>query len=647
MPTTINGGLYRREASFIPDSINKEKRTITFCWSTGSRVLRVPWFDDPFYEELSMDAEHIRLNRLNNAAPFLKMHRSYDLYDSIGVHERAWVENGKGFAEVRFSKRADVESLWGEVCDGILRNISVGYMTHEIDKTKKKGSLPIHRAIDWEPYENSLVLIGADADAQIRSQEKKIYYPIHVRSKDMSKKVEETEVKVAGDPLKTEGGISPEQMQKIRSEELSRISEINNLCERHQIPSETRDQMITGGVSIIDARSQILDYLTKKSDETRINPRQSARIEAGSYEERDVFRDGVENSILHKISPSRHPLSEKGRRYITSSLMDLAKEEQELRGERVRGATQDSILTRSFMSTSDFPILLSNIANKELVASYQEQMKGQTFRPLVQEKLFDNFKPKTSVRYGEMPDLQELGEGEEITFDTLGESGEQWTIGTFARGTQITRKAIIDNDLDSFSMLYNWTRAILRLESRIVWGLFKDHTMSDGHKVFDRKKHGNLSASGSELNVKSMASAIYEMSMQQGINKRPDDYLDIAPSYLVVPSLLDHEARRFIYEPYSPTELAETNPYRNRFQVISEPRLNVAPGKDVPWYLATKPSDFPVIYVGYYSGARNPVIDWEVSKRTRGMNIYCFYDFGATVADFRGLYKNPGVKVEL
>ena len=85
MPTTINGGLYRREASFIPDSINKEKRTITFCWSTGSRVLRVPWFDDPFYEELSMDAEHIRLNRLNNAAPFLKMHRSYELNDSIGV----------------------------------------------------------------------------------------------------------------------------------------------------------------------------------------------------------------------------------------------------------------------------------------------------------------------------------------------------------------------------------------------------------------------------------------------------------------------------------------------------------------------------------------------------------------------------------
>ena len=441
--------------------------------------------------------------------------------------------------------------------------------------------------------------------------------------------------------------ISQEKISQIRSEELKRISEINSLCEQHEIPANIRNSLVNDGATLDTARLRILDHLTKENEKSRINPYQKTRIQSGSYDQREIFKEGFENAILHRISPERHSLDDKGRMFIGSSLYDLAKDEQELRGEKIKGVSKSDILTRSFLSTSDFPLMLSNIANKELLASYQEQMKGQTFRPLVQEKMFDNFKPKTSVRYGEMPDLKEIHEGEEITFDSLGESGEQWTIGSFARGTQITRKAIINNDLDSFSILYNWTKSILRLESRIVWGLFKNHLMSDKHSLFDRKNHKNEAAKGTELGVKSLASAIYEMSLQKGIDQRPDDYLDIAPSYLIVPSILDQHARKLIYEPFNPTDMESTNPYRGKFQVISEPRLNVGPDQNVPWYLSAKPSDFPIIYVGYLAGERNPTIDWEINKRNRGLSIYCFYDFGATVADYRGLYKNNGVKVEL
>lgn len=151
--------------------INEDARTVSLIWSTGADVLRYDWeTGGKFWERLSLEPRHAKMARLNNGAPLLNSHSAYTLAHQIGVVERASLESGKGTAEVRFSKRADVEPFYQDVKDKIIRNVSVGYRVNrfrELEETK--DGIAVRLAIDWEPYEVSLVPMGADAGAKVRS----------------------------------------------------------------------------------------------------------------------------------------------------------------------------------------------------------------------------------------------------------------------------------------------------------------------------------------------------------------------------------------------------------------------------------------------------------------------------------------------
>jgi hypothetical protein len=151
-------------------AVNDDARTVDLTFSTGADVLRFDWMTGKRYvERLSMDPKHIRLERLNAGAPLLDSHSAYTLAHQLGVVESAAVDGKKGLATVRFSKRADVEPFYQDVRDKIIRNVSVGYKVHRYEETVGKSELPIRLATDWEPYEISMVPIGADARAQVRS----------------------------------------------------------------------------------------------------------------------------------------------------------------------------------------------------------------------------------------------------------------------------------------------------------------------------------------------------------------------------------------------------------------------------------------------------------------------------------------------
>lgn len=152
-------------------AINEDARTVSLIWSTGAEVLRYDWeTGGKFWERLSLEPRHAKMGRLNGGAPLLNSHSAYTLAHQIGVVERASLENGKGTADVRFSKRADVEPFYQDVKDKIIRNVSVGYRVNrfrELDETK--DGIAVRLAIDWEPFEVSLVPMGADAGAKVRS----------------------------------------------------------------------------------------------------------------------------------------------------------------------------------------------------------------------------------------------------------------------------------------------------------------------------------------------------------------------------------------------------------------------------------------------------------------------------------------------
>jgi hypothetical protein len=159
-------GTQRREA-FV-EGIDEAARTVRFRFSTGSRRKTIDWANWRYInEELSVKPEHVRLDRLNKGAPFLKDHRA-QMDCQIGVHSRAWIEGGEAWGTAKIFADERSEECWQKILGGA-KNISVGYRVYTYEITENDGELPLYRAVDWEPLENSLVAINADADAQIRS----------------------------------------------------------------------------------------------------------------------------------------------------------------------------------------------------------------------------------------------------------------------------------------------------------------------------------------------------------------------------------------------------------------------------------------------------------------------------------------------
>jgi len=147
-------------------------RTVDLTFSTGADVLRMDGMGTRYFERLSLQPKHVRLDRLNSGAPLLNAHSAAFLGDVIGVvlDNSATVDGRVGVAKVRFSRRPDVEPIFSDVKDKIIQNVSVGYRVHKFEETAgTNGALPIRTAIDWEPFEISLVPMGADAGARVRS----------------------------------------------------------------------------------------------------------------------------------------------------------------------------------------------------------------------------------------------------------------------------------------------------------------------------------------------------------------------------------------------------------------------------------------------------------------------------------------------
>ena len=170
-PAPVAPAMMHRAIETVPASLNSDARTVDVVWSTGADVRRYDWWKDAEYtERLDMKPASVRLGRLNKGAPLLRAHEAYDLDAVIGnvVPGTAKVDGKRGTATVQFANSPDGERYFGLVKQGVLRFLSAGYQTYrqEIDATVTPE---LRTAVDWEPFEISVVPIPADADAAFRA----------------------------------------------------------------------------------------------------------------------------------------------------------------------------------------------------------------------------------------------------------------------------------------------------------------------------------------------------------------------------------------------------------------------------------------------------------------------------------------------
>jgi hypothetical protein len=233
-------------------------------WSTGAQVRRYDfWADEVFMEEL--DLAGADLSRFNAGAPVLNSHMAHGLANVIGVVDRAWVDGGQGHAEIRLSDRPEVAGIRADIAAGILRNVSIGYAIHgmERQKAERKGEPDLVRVTKFEPLELSIVPVPADAGAQLRRDGTPPEFPVTIRGFDMS---DDHIPGPATPPENTPVPLTEEQIQLRESQamaqatatERARVGAITDLCSRVRRP-DLAPALIAEGSSLEQARAALIE----------------------------------------------------------------------------------------------------------------------------------------------------------------------------------------------------------------------------------------------------------------------------------------------------------------------------------------------------------------------------------------------------
>ncbi|VDS10818.1 Caudovirus prohead protease [Paracoccus haematequi] len=677
MDTMIELPALRRSAELAPNSVDPDARTVEVIWSAGARVRRASFFGEPYDEELSLDPAHVRLDRLNAGAPFLKVHEIDTLDAVIGsvVPGSVRIENGRGVAQVRISERADVEPIWRDIQAGHIRAVSIGYQVHRFDISKPDGGRELWRAVDWTPFEISAVPVGADPAAGFRAKGEQHDCVLHRRDAETSEGASPMTDKTTPaapaddtpDTASTEEITMPDDKTgaaeaqtraaetrsqpkapkpeatdteaiatRAREAERDRVSTIYDLAGRLNLERSFAEDLVKRGVSVDESRRLILDQVAAKSDETRTFPHVSVPL--GGRDERITRRDAVANALLHRYSPTLFPLEDAARQYRGMTLLELARESLGNAGVNTRGLSRDEVATRALHSTSDFPEILSAVTNKTLRQAYDAYPR--TFALFCRQVLATDFKSMHRVQLGEAPQLLEVGESGEFKRGTLGESKESYKVKTYGRVVAITRQTLINDDLDAFTRIpAMYGNSIAQLESDVVWGIITANpAMADGNALF-HTTHKNLAGTGAALDVGSVGAARAAMAKQTGLDKKT--VLNIRPAFLIVPAALELKAEQLVAQNLVPAATSSVVPQSIRtLSPISEPRLDAASA--TAWYLAASPNQIDTIEYAYLEGQQGAYIETRNGFDVDGVEIKCRLDFGAKAIDWRGLYKNPG-----
>lgn len=193
------------------------------------------------------------------------------------------------------------------------------------------------------------------------------------------------------------------------------------------------------------------------------------------------------------------------REFVNMSLMDVARDSLARPRVSTRGMSADEVLQHAAHTTSDFPLVVSNAANKVALDSYKAA--ETPLKALSRQRPLSDFKASTSIRMGGMGRLEPLTESGEFTATSRAERGESMQLATFGRRFDVSRNLMINDDLN---LLGNTVAALgqaaAQTEADLMLGLITGNpNLSDNVAVFHGSR--NNVAAGAALDVDGIAAA--------------------------------------------------------------------------------------------------------------------------------------------
>lgn len=619
-------GNYCRETTI--DQVDTDSRTVELSFSSETPYGR--WFGD---EILCHDEECINLERFSNGLGTVLFNHDRDAV--VGHIEKVWLEDNRGKALVRFDTDEQSETIFQKVQSGTLQGVSVGYAIYRYEvlededtkSTNGRFNGPAYVVTDWEPLEISIVSVPADPTVGVGRSAEEIHTSIDTQEDntrmDQEKTLEVQEVKST--PVET--GITQEDLQKAMEQERKRTSEITALFRDFDV--EGADEAIVMGVSVDEARAMVMDQLRARN--------KGVSVTMGEAES-DKFRAAAQDAVLMAAGiPVAEPApgANELRGY---SMIEMARESLRRECDTKANFGDNMEMARAAInSTSTFPAIMSNLANKSVMTGFNEA--ETTYQIWAGKGSNRDFKEAARVALSEAGNLELVPEGGQFQQDFLGEASARTKVATYGKLFSLTRQAIINDDLGLFSKIATkYGSAAKRLVNKMVYAQLTGNVkMQDGVALFD-SKHGNVAGTGEALSVKAIAKAITAMRRQKGITG--DATLNITPKYLVVPPELEMVAYQIVNSTAAVDGVNSgvVNPYKGRFVVVADAELTDPDA----WYLVADASQHDTIEVTYLNGVETPRLETRQGFDVDGIEYKVAFDCGVSALDFRGVFKNAG-----
>jgi len=606
-------------------------------------------------------------------------------------------------ALVTFASTADAVEAFTKFREGHLTDVSVGYQPVERVwiKDGEKGVVagrtydgPCYVVTSWNLRELSATPIGADSNAKSRASQNKpdhkersmnkhlrklllargmtssatdeqadLFYralsdELQAQLKVEAERMEQEERASANAPAAptgtppatppaaggggggggdTSSRAAPGVIDEAVRAERARINDIRDLGRTCGMTDAEINALVADGSTLDQARAAGIAKLAKA------NPPLGGHVEMGRSDS-DKFRAAAIDGLAYGMNV-RHADE---RQYAPGydafrgmTLQMLVRECLERQGVRTHRLSGDQLASRAFgaASTSDFPAILANVANKVMRKIYTEA--PATWRPFCNVVSAKDFKSMDRPQLSGFSDLDLIGENGEYKMGKFSDSKESYALKTYGKLFYLSRQIIINDDMGAFMRMPRaFASAAARRISDLVYSILNSNpNMSDGVALFASGR-GNLAASGGAIGQATLSAARAAMLKQTDPSGAK---MSLEARFLLVSPDNQTDAEvilRSVSQVQDNRSSGVVNPFYNALIPIVESRLDT--GSPDPWFLVADPSQIDTIEVAFLDGNETPFVDESVQFSTDGVQYKVRLDAGVAPLDHRGFYKNPG-----
>lgn len=628
-------------------------------------------------ERLEHSEEAVDLSRAAAGLPILIGHNRRDL--PIGRAENVRLEGKRLVADLRFSDRDEIKELKRDIDDGIITDLSVGYRILDYKEQRRKDKPPLITVTRWRLDEVSLVGVPADVSVGVNRSNNEGGQAMpedNVNTPDNSGQRNEGAVESGGNVVNFESGKTVGRQEGI-SDERKRVASIDALfaAQRMQTPEHQalKREAVTSGMSVAQVRERLVDqYIAAADNEPISDNRRDEQRSAGpgmftaGRTQGEKLAEEMQFAIDFRCGLAdgkREDIERQARQnaFTGLTLGEMARifaNEAGVRGvnmaslDRVIEAVFDPGVNLGFgrrdlmgSSTSDFPALLANTANKAIVTSYNEA--PETWRAVARIGRVSDFKQNSRPSLSAFPGLDLIPEGGEYTHGKPSDLVEYLQAYKYGKKFSITREAIVNDDLNALSVIpAAMGRAAARTVADKVWSLYTSPpTLNQDSKAIFDATHKNTGTAGAP-SVTTLSEARRLMRLQKDPSNKAT--LNLSSVLLIVPPIWETEAGILVTAQQLDYETSSGNAPKmaqNQFRqlsVVTESRLGGTAGTDDDWFVQASPTVHPFVEVDFVNGQETPYIASREGWDVDGVEYKVRLEFAYGALDFRPIVKNAG-----